>query len=1033
MDFFADDELLEELEAALLAKSEEVPVKLELAWALRQRDGNRALLLAQQVQESVSVASAHAPTRLAASQARLCLLRVDLIRGELFWLNGEFAAALELAEAALQGFSELQDGIGCADAHWLRAWVAQDQGDLPCAQVQLKAMAVASADPVRTCIAQAAQARFDAFRDVNRARERWGTHFANRSSLVAAAACWIEDFLGLEAGLSGDAVQAIWHYSKSHPLALASGQLRRAMTLAVNLGARFTDLNEHNTALEWQQRALDLARRCGWRGMIGIALKNCADSLRALKHLDAAQQMLLESLELMSSMQGSRNYAITLEYLAVVELERQEFASALALYEQLQVQAQALQQADQLFESLHGKAKVLNQLQQALPAQQMALVALAQAPDVLRKIKALRTLAAIHANHDLPFSAENVESVPETIPNIGDGSSSFVADRLSDAPATSPTLYYLQQVLQLAATVENYIVPGEVLDDMAAEYARLGRFEIAYECGKQAAQARVKTHSSEASKRATALQASHESEKALAAAEKAKQLAQVEAQRAQLLQQTNETLQHLGDIGQQITAHLQMEDVFEVLLRHLQSLLRVDSLSIYLMSDDAKSLDAVFYKEQGIAQTLRSIPMANQDANAVRCVREEREIVLDADPGKEDPNHIPGTLRTLSAMFAPLRANEKTLGAMSIQSCLVHAYDIREQMIFRSLCAYTAIALSNCLAHQRMQEAQQQLIQQEKMASLGHLIANVAHEINTPIGAMRASSENINQSLHAAFTLLPTLSTKLPPAEYALFLQMVERSAPEAILLSTREERALMAQARLDLAALGQTNLRQRANMLVQLRAHRNLIDYLPLLQRADCDELLHSALQLGSIFSSASSIHHAVNNVSKIVFALKSYARFAPSAKMQEADLREGLETVLTIYQNQIKNGTELVCQFEEMPKVLCLPDELNQVWTNLIHNALQAMQYQGRLTVGLRCDGEHALVTISDTGSGIAPEHREKIFKPFFTTKPAGEGSGLGLDTVKKIVDKHHGKIEVTSEVGVGTSFVVVLPLRPDAVKEV
>jgi signal transduction histidine kinase len=407
-------------------------------------------------------------------------------------------------------------------------------------------------------------------------------------------------------------------------------------------------------------------------------------------------------------------------------------------------------------------------------------------------------------------------------------------------------------------------------------------------------------------------------------------------------------------------------------------------------------------------------------------LRENRQIVLEFDDGKDIPQRIPGRLITLNAMFAPLRANEQSLGVMSIQTCQTQVYGIREQMIFRTLCAYTAIALSNCLAHQRMQEAQQQLIQQEKMASLGQLIANVAHEVNTPIGAMRASSENINRSLQAAFTLLPALSSKLPPAEYALFLQMVERSVPEAHLLSSREERALMKQARLDLAALGQDNVRERANLLVQLRAHTNLALYLPILQRPDCDDLLHSALQLGSIFSSARSMHHAVNNVSKIVFALKSYARFGPSGKMQEAYLQDGIETVLTIYHSQIKKGTELVREFEPMPKVLCLPDELNQVWTNLIHNALQAMQYHGKLTVGLRSDGENALVSIGDTGCGIAPENREKIFKPFFTTKADGEGSGLGLDIVKKIVDKHQGRIEVTSELGVGTTFVVVLPLR-------
>jgi signal transduction histidine kinase len=995
VDFFADDGLLEKLEAALRESPEDDQVKLELAWALRQRDGERALALAQQVQ---------------VGGVRASLLRGDLIRAELHWLNGEFAEALALAEAALQGFSDLQDGIGCADAHWLCAWVAHDQGDLVRTHTQLAAMAAASDDVVRICTAQAQHARLDLFRDVSSARERWGEHFADSSSLVAAAACWVEDFLGLLAAHSGDPVQAIRHYSKSHAFALASGQYRRAMTLALNLGGSFANLHELNAGLRWQQIALDLARRCGWRGMIGIALTNCAYTMRALKHLDAALQMLLEALELMSSMQGSRNYAFTLRYLAELELERQEFESALARYEQLQAQAQAQQQADQLFDALHGKAKALKHLQQAVPAQQTALVALAQAPDVVRKTETLRTLAAIHAKHDVPFAGAIDSLVPDC------------------SPVTfSPTLYYLQQALQLAATIENYIVPGEVFDDIAIEYARLGLFEQAYDYSRQAAQAREKTHSSDASKRATALQASHESEKALEAAEKAKQLAQVEAQRARLLQQTNDTLQKLGDIGQQITAHLQMEDVFEVLMHHLHSVLHVDSISIYLMSEDASKLDVVYCKEMGKEQVLPSLSLSDQNSNAVRCVREGRSIVLEFEPHEEDPNPVSAAHYSVNAMFAPLRANEQTLGVMSIQSCQAHAYDIRAQMIFRSLCAYTAIALSNCLAHQRMQEAQQQLTQQEKMASLGQLIANVAHEVNTPISAMRASSENINSSLHAAFALLPKLSAKLPPAEYALFLQMVERSAPDASLLSTREERALMTQTRADLLALGQDNVRHRANLLVQLRAHGNLAEYLPLLQRADCEELLHSALQLGSIFSSAHSMHHAVNSVSKIVFALKSYARFSPSGTMQEAHLQEGLETVLTIYHNQIKKGTELVRQYEAMPKLLCLPDELNQVWTNLIHNALQAMQYQGTLTVGLRCDGENALVSVSDTGCGIAPEHREKIFKPFFTTKAVGEGSGLGLDIVKKIVDKHKGKIEVSSEVGVGTTFVVVLPLRP------
>ena len=133
----------------------------------------------------------------------------------------------------------------------------------------------------------------------------------------------------------------------------------------------------------------------------------------------------------------------------------------------------------------------------------------------------------------------------------------------------------------------------------------------------------------------------------------------------------------------------------------------------------------------------------------------------------------------------------------------------------------------------------------------------------------------------------------------------------------------------------------------------------------------------------------------------------------------------MLTIYQNQIKQGIELVRRFDELPLVPCLPDEINQVWTNLIHNALQAMGRTGTLTIGLRQEAGNALISVGDTGCGIPPELRDRIFDPFFTTKPAGEGTGLGLEIVRKIVEKHGGRIAVDSEVGRGSTFTVSLPI--------
>jgi two-component system NtrC family sensor kinase len=125
------------------------------------------------------------------------------------------------------------------------------------------------------------------------------------------------------------------------------------------------------------------------------------------------------------------------------------------------------------------------------------------------------------------------------------------------------------------------------------------------------------------------------------------------------------------------------------------------------------------------------------------------------------------------------------------------------------------------------------------------------------------------------------------------------------------------------------------------------------------------------------------------------------------------------------LKKGIEVNRNYEEIPKVNCYPDELNQVWTNLIHNSIQAMGNEGTLDVSIKSQKETVQIIITDSGSGIPEEIVGNIFDPFFTTKPAGEGSGLGLDIVKKIVDKHDGEIFVKSRTG-KTSFTVTLPLN-------
>jgi signal transduction histidine kinase len=173
-------------------------------------------------------------------------------------------------------------------------------------------------------------------------------------------------------------------------------------------------------------------------------------------------------------------------------------------------------------------------------------------------------------------------------------------------------------------------------------------------------------------------------------------------------------------------------------------------------------------------------------------------------------------------------------------------------------------------------------------------------------------------------------------------------------------------------------------------------------------------------------NIKTAVDRASKIVFALKSYARNDQAQEMVLANIPESIDTVLTIYHNQLKQGINLTKKFDQVPQIYCYPDELNQVWTNLIHNAAQAMNGTGDLSISLeKLDATSLQISVSDTGIGIPPENLEKIFDAFYTTKPAGEGSGLGLYIVKQIIEKHQGCISVKSELGKGTTVFVKFPL--------
>ncbi|BBB60585.1 hypothetical protein UNDKW_2312 [Undibacterium sp. KW1] len=269
----------------------------------------------------------------------------------------------------------------------------------------------------------------------------------------------------------------------------------------------------------------------------------------------------------------------------------------------------------------------------------------------------------------------------------------------------------------------------------------------------------------------------------------------------------------------------------------------------------------------------------------------------------------------------------------------------------------------------KLQEAHEQLLQSEKMASVGQLAAGIAHEINNPIGFINSNIGSLHNYVEKLLEVIGGYEDLIPQS------------------LSESQAHCKM------------NEIRERADL-----------DFL----KDDIQDLVQESMD-------------GLKRVKDIVQSLKDFSHVGET-DWQEADIHHGIDSTLNIVKNEIKYKANVVKEYGQLPPVKCIISQVNQVIMNLLVNASHAIKEKGIIKVSTGCEKDLIWIKVLDTGSGISPENLNRIFEPFFTTKPIGSGTGLGLSLSYGIIKKHGGKIDVNSVPGKGTCFTVWLPLRQE-----
>ena len=325
-------------------------------------------------------------------------------------------------------------------------------------------------------------------------------------------------------------------------------------------------------------------------------------------------------------------------------------------------------------------------------------------------------------------------------------------------------------------------------------------------------------------------------------------------------------------------------------------------------------------------------------------------------------------------------------------------------------------------------------LKQEKLIELGTLAAGLAHEMNNPVAASNRSINKLREVIIRLLSLVLQLNQQMTPTQLKLVFEL-QQDLIERVATNT------------DLDSLTRSDLEEEVTSWLEAHDLSNGWKLAPTFVKAGLDtEWLSSIKEIFStdslgyvlnwsetilgVFGLLDEITRSTDRISDLVQAVKAYS-YMEKAKLQEVDVHKGLNSTITLLSHKLKQGVEITRKYDKnLPHCFAHQSELNQVWTNIIDNAIEAMAGRGKIWICTSHENDCILVEIIDNGPGIPPNIQPHIFEPFFTTKEEGVGTGLGLDISRRIIDKgHHGNISFTSEPG-KTHFQVRLPINSPSV---